>query len=81
MTYLTRNHILQAVKKHKHLQGADLAWDEPGKCIITIRDGITWCANDGNRHVEGFVYSDEGLDERDTLEHFKNALRMIENEI
>lgn len=81
MTLLTKAHILKAAKTNPHLRDADLAWDEPGKVIITLRDGITWCANDGNRHVEGFSYSDISLDGRDTLQCFKDALSLIEPEL
>lgn len=81
MTLLTKAHILKAAMTHKHLAGADFAWDEPGRCIISLRDGITWCARDDNRHVEGFTYSDASSDERDTLAHFRNRLRQIEAEV
>lgn len=80
MISLTKNHILKTAKSHPHLQGADFAWDEPGKCIITLRDGITWEALDGNRHVEGFVYSYDAHEDRDTLQYFKHRLQMIEPE-
>ena len=80
MTNLTKNQILKIAQTHPHLQNAELNWDEPGKCIISLRDGITWEALDGNRHVEGFVYSDAGLDDRDSLQYFKHRLNMIEPE-
>ncbi|CAB4122513.1 hypothetical protein UFOVP32_31 [uncultured Caudovirales phage] len=80
MTLLMKTHILKASKRHPHLRGADLAWDEPGKCIITLRDGITWDARDGNRHVEGFVFANDSMDNRDTLAHFADRLKWIEPE-
>lgn len=78
---LTAQKIRQIAAKHPHLKGADLCWDEPGRCIITLRDGITWDARDGNRHVEGFIFAGFNGDEIDTLEYFNERLSMIEAEI
>jgi hypothetical protein len=80
---LTVKKIIQIAAKHPHLKGADLCWDEPGRCIITLRDGITWDARDGNRHVEGFIFSTSHGDgeEIDTVEYFNGRLSMIEAEI
>jgi hypothetical protein len=78
---LTRSTIIAEARRNKKLAGADLAWDEPGRCIITLRDGITWCPQDGNRHVEGFVYDDAFGDERDTEGYFRERLSCIEKEI
>jgi hypothetical protein len=80
MAKLTQSHILKYAKTHPNLKGADFAWDEPCKCIITLRDGITWNALDNNRHVEGFVFDDSYGDERDTVEYFTERLRSIEPE-
>jgi hypothetical protein len=80
MILLTKKHILTAAKHLPTLKGADLAWDEPGKCIITLRNGITWNARDDNRHVEGFVFADDSEDERDTLAFFEERLKWIEPE-
>jgi hypothetical protein len=80
MTLLTKNQIIKTANSNRLLRGAALDWDEPGRCIITLRDGITWNAMDGNRHVESFIYSDEEGDERDTFEYFKDRLRQIEPE-
>lgn len=77
---LTKSAIIAEAKRSKHLVGADLAWDEPGRCIITLRDGITWNALDGNRHVEGFIYDGSFGDERDTLEYFRERVANIEPE-
>ena len=77
---LTKSAILNEARRNKALVGAEFAWDEPGRCIITLRDGITWNAMDGNRHVEGFVYDDQYNDERDTVGYFRERLACIENE-
>jgi len=78
---LTRSVILTEAGRNKALVGADLAWDEPGRCIITLRDGMTWNAMDGNRHVEGFIYDDAFGDERDTVKYFRERLACVENEV
>lgn len=78
---LTKATIIAEARRNKNLAGADLAWDEPGRCIITLRDGITWNAMDGNRHVEGFIYDDAFGDERDALEYFRKRLANIEKEV
>jgi hypothetical protein len=77
---LTAKKIIQISTKHPHLKGAELDWDESGRCIITLRDGITWDARDGNRHTEGFIFDGRFGDEVDTLEYFKHRLSMIEKE-
>ena len=78
---LTKATIIAEARRSENLAGADLAWDEPGRCIITLRDGITWNAMDGNRHVEGFVYDHQYGDERDTERYFRERLACIEKEI
>lgn len=78
---LTKALIIAEARRNKNLAGADLAWDEPGRCIITLRDGITWNAMDGNRHVEGFIYDGAFGDERDTERYFRERLSGIEKEI
>ena len=80
MTKLTLAHIKAAVAKDHRLEKT-MDLDEPGKAILYTVDGWTWNALDGNRHVEGFVYGDNALDERDTLEYFREQLKLIEPEI
>jgi hypothetical protein len=80
MVKLTLQMIQRAIALDPRIE-KDIELDEPGKAILYTKDGWTWCARDGNRHVEGFVYSDDGLDERDTLTYFRERLRMIEKEI
>lgn len=74
MTPLTRNYITRLGRKDKRLRGADLAWDEPGKCIISLRPGLTW---DGDCAVRGFVYDDYDGDDVDTVEGLLMRLDMI----
>ena len=54
--------------------------DEPGKALVNTADGWTWCAMDGNRHVEGFLISADNADEdpQDTVGHFEACRSMIE---
>ena len=74
---LTLEHIKRAAR-YDHRLADEIDLDEPGKAIIYTADGWTWSAADGNRTVEGFVYNDNGLDERDTLSYFRGRLAMIE---
>jgi hypothetical protein len=53
-------------------------YDEPGKAIIHLTDGWTWCANDGNRSVEGFILKNNDWEPADTLGYLKQRLSMIE---
>lgn len=80
MTKLTLKHIKDAVSKDQRIDPV-MDFDEAGKAIIYTNDGWTWCAADGNRHVEGFVYSDDCVDERDTVGYFRERLSMIEKEV
>lgn len=77
---LTLAHIKKAVAADPRIE-KDFDLDEPGKAILYTVDGWTWEPYDGNRHVEGFVYSDNCLDERDTLEYFRERLRAISPEV
>lgn len=74
---LTLDHIRRAVRYDRRLEKT-IDLDEPGKAILYTAEGFTWSALDGNRTVEGFVYSDNALDERDTLSYFRGQLAMIE---
>ena len=74
---LTLEHIRHQVRSDRRLEET-IDLDEPGKAILYTADGFTWSAADGNRTVEGFVYSDKALDPRDTLSYFRGQLAMIE---
>jgi hypothetical protein len=52
-------------------------YDEPDKAIIYLTDGWTWCANDGNRSVEGFILSGNEWDEADTISYLKERIKAI----
>ena len=80
MTKLTLAHIKKAVAADPRIE-PEFDLDEPGKAILYTKDGWTWEPMDGNRHVEGFVYSDDCLDERDTLGYFRERLRNIRPEV
>lgn len=80
MTKLTLAHIKKAVAADPRIE-PDFDLDEPGKAILYTVDGWSWCPQDGNRHVEGFVYSDDCLDERDTLGYLRERFSMIQREV
>jgi hypothetical protein len=78
MAFLTKEYILKAAAKSLCLVGADLQWDEPGKCIITLRDGLTWETKDDNSTTEGFIFEDVWHNgERDTVGYFNRKIEDI----
>ena len=78
MPYLTEKYIRAAAAKDPRID--DIEWDEPGKAIVWLIDGYTWCSNDGNRSVEGFVISNCNGDDAspDTVSYWKEQLANIE---
>ena len=56
--------------------------DEPGRAFVWVYSPWTWCAADGNRHMESFIISNDGwYDEKpDTVGYFKSRVKMIEKE-
>lgn len=56
--------------------------DHPdGQIGVWLKDGWTWCANDGNRHVEILNLTDEATGEADTVEYWREIVANIEKEI
>ena len=80
MTKLTLAHIKKAVAADPRIEN-DFDLDEAGKAILYTVDGWSWEPYDGNRHVEGFVYSDICCEPRDTLGYFRERLSMIREEV
>lgn len=77
--YLTKKKIIDLLQKHPALKGAEIDWDEPGRAIIILRDGLTWCANDGNRSTEGFIFhSYDDCEPRDTVGYLRERLAAVE---
>ena len=81
MTKLTVAYIRKAIKDDPRFdQEIDL--EEYGKAIVYVNSPWTWCAADGNRHVEGFLISDDNADgdPADTVGYWKERVKRIEKE-
>ena len=80
MANLTLSHIQKTIADDVRFD-ANIELDEPGKAIVWLADGYTWCAADSNRSVEAFVISAHNNDEapRDTLFYWKERVASIES--
>jgi hypothetical protein len=77
---LTLSYIRKAIKGDKRFdQNIDLI-DDGDQAAVWLTDGWTWCANDGNRHVEHFTLAGD-YNEIDSVDYWKKAVSMIEKEI
>ena len=77
---LTISYIRKAIKGDKRFdQNIDLI-DDGDQVAVWLVDGWTWCANDGNRHVEHFSIGGD-YNEVDTVDYWKHAISGIEKEI
>jgi len=79
MAYLTKKYIRAGAAKDPRIESIE--WDEQGKALIWLADGYTWDKNDGNRTVEGFIFSEHNGDEasRDTVSYWRDCLANIES--
>ena len=77
---LTVNHIQKTIAGDARFD-ADVELDEPGKAVVWLADGYTWCAADDNRSVEGFIVSARNNDEapRDTVAYWNERVACIES--
>lgn len=74
---LTPSIVQKTIKNDPRIDQA-VDYDEPDKAIIYLNDGWTWCANDDNRSVEGFILKGNFWEPADTIGYLKHRLSMIE---
>ena len=70
--------LVQKIIKNNPKIDQTVDYDEPGKAIIYLTEGYTWCALDGNRSVEGFYLYDYEWEEPDTVAYLKERITDIE---
>lgn len=77
MKYLTAEYVRAAAAKDKRIESVE--WDEMGKALVSLEEGFTWCALDGNRSIEGFIIAEPNSDwsERDTVAYWKGQVANI----
>lgn len=73
---LTRSEVERIISKDPRVESAD--WDEPGKAIVYLTEGYTWCALDGNRSVEGFNLADNQWEDPDPVGYLLDRLDSVE---
>ena len=79
---LTLGYIKRAIKNDSRFdQNIDLC--EEGIVAVWLNDGWSWCANDGNRHVEHFNLESKSWSchQPDTVAYWKEVYNNIEPEI
>ena len=77
---LTLSYIRKAIKNDKRFDQDIEVLEEGAMVAVWLNDGWTWCANDGNRHVEHFHITGDYADV-DTVDYWKLATLMIEPEV
>jgi len=76
---LTVAYIRKAIKNDSRFDQNIEILEEGDLVAVWLNDGWTWCANDGNRHVEHFTIGGYE-DEIDTVGIWKCAFNLIEQE-
>jgi hypothetical protein len=76
MTKLTPTLVKKIIAGNEKID-QQVDYDEPDKAIIYLNEGWTWCANDGNRSVEGFILSGNRWEDADPISYLKERIKAI----